>query len=196
MRYRSQFGSLLNERGLIGVAVEIGVYTGTFSLALLKRWRGKRLWLVDPWRYQADYLDSWNAGDAAMARRLAIAQRRLAGHSRRVGWIRKRSDRASRLFRRCSLDFVYIDANHAYLHAKQDISLWYPKVRRGGILAGHDYFNAIADANCEPAVFGDCDRRLFTSYGMKAAVDEFAAANGRQVLFTSERLPSWYLVKS
>ncbi|KKK61572.1 hypothetical protein LCGC14_3012980 [marine sediment metagenome] len=36
-------------------------------------------------------------------------------------------------------DFVFIDADHKYESVKQDIDDWYPKVRKGGILAGHDY---------------------------------------------------------
>jgi hypothetical protein len=38
-----------------------------------------------------------------------------------------------------SLDFVFIDASHEYEDVKNDIFHWYPKVKDGGILAGHDY---------------------------------------------------------
>jgi predicted O-methyltransferase YrrM len=38
-----------------------------------------------------------------------------------------------------SLDFVYIDAAHDYDNVKADILAWKPKVKKGGILAGHDY---------------------------------------------------------
>ena len=40
-----------------------------------------------------------------------------------------------------SLDFVFIDASHEYEDVKQDISIWLPKVKHGGILSGHDYGN-------------------------------------------------------
>jgi hypothetical protein len=51
-----------------------------------------------------------------------------------------------------SLDFAYIDANHAYEYVKRDIELWWPKIRDGGMLAGHDYLipqvaTAVANAN-------------------------------------------------
>lgn len=38
-----------------------------------------------------------------------------------------------------SLDFVYIDADHHYETALADIRAWWPKVRQGGFLGGHDY---------------------------------------------------------
>lgn len=37
------------------------------------------------------------------------------------------------------LDFVYIDANHSEPYVSQDIEIWATKVRKGGIVAGHDY---------------------------------------------------------
>jgi predicted O-methyltransferase YrrM len=38
-----------------------------------------------------------------------------------------------------SVDLVYIDAAHDYENTATDIRTWLPKVRKGGILAGHDY---------------------------------------------------------
>ena len=38
-----------------------------------------------------------------------------------------------------TLDVVYIDAMHDYGNVKQDILAWFPKVRMGGYIAGHDY---------------------------------------------------------
>lgn len=38
-----------------------------------------------------------------------------------------------------SLNFVFIDAAHDYDNVKADIQAWMPKVKNGGILAGHDY---------------------------------------------------------
>lgn len=41
-----------------------------------------------------------------------------------------------------SLDFVFIDASHEYEDVKNDIAAWIPKVKNGGILAGHDFHHS------------------------------------------------------
>mmetsp|Transcript_12143 Transcript_12143/g.38332 ORF Transcript_12143/g.38332 Transcript_12143/m.38332 type:complete len:206 (+) Transcript_12143:678-1295(+) len=37
------------------------------------------------------------------------------------------------------LDFVFIDGPHTYQNVRRDIQLWQPRIRPGGILAGHDF---------------------------------------------------------
>ena len=52
---------------------------------------------------------------------------------------RMTTNEAAGLFKDESLDAVFIDADHSYEAVKMDIQNWMPKVRKGGILAGHDY---------------------------------------------------------
>jgi predicted O-methyltransferase YrrM len=47
---------------------------------------------------------------------------------------------AVRLFPDEFFDFVFVDAFHSYEAVRDDITHWLPKVRRGGVLAGHDYW--------------------------------------------------------
>lgn len=42
-------------------------------------------------------------------------------------------------------DLVFIDADHTYKGCKRDILAWMPKVRKGGILCGHDYEGPMKD---------------------------------------------------
>ncbi len=46
---------------------------------------------------------------------------------------------AARIFERETLDFVWIDGEHSYEAVMADIRVWWPLVKRGGALAGHDY---------------------------------------------------------
>lgn len=47
---------------------------------------------------------------------------------------------ASRRFKDESLDFVFLDASHEYEDVREDILAWLPKIKPGGVLAGHDYY--------------------------------------------------------
>ena len=58
--------------------------------------------------------------------------------------IRKLSMEAVRDFEDNSLDAVYIDGNHRYDSVVADMAAWWPKVKDGGIVAGHDYYENIA----------------------------------------------------
>ena len=60
--------------------------------------------------------------------------------STHINPIRKPSLEASQLYKDRSLDFVFLDAAHDYKNVKEDILSWYPKVKVGGWLTGHDYF--------------------------------------------------------
>lgn len=51
----------------------------------------------------------------------------------------KDSINASKCFDNKSIDFVFIDGAHDYASVCKDIRAWLPKVKKGGIIAGHDY---------------------------------------------------------
>ncbi len=53
--------------------------------------------------------------------------------------LRMTSKEAAEMFPNRYLDMVYIDAIHTFEHVYADIGYWLPKVRKGGIIGGHDY---------------------------------------------------------
>jgi predicted O-methyltransferase YrrM len=77
------------------------------------------------------------------------------------------SEEASKLFDDKSFDFIFIDAEHLYEFVKQDLNNWYPKLKDGGIFAGHDYRE-----------------------GVKKAVDEYFQSRQVQAIGSS-----WMIVK-
>jgi len=56
-----------------------------------------------------------------------------------VTLIRKTSIEASKMYENNSIDFIFIDAGHDYLNVYNDINYWLPKLKKGGVIAGHDY---------------------------------------------------------
>jgi len=53
--------------------------------------------------------------------------------------MRMDSIKASEIIANESLDLVFIDCQHEYEYVKKDIKAWLPKVKKGGIISGHDY---------------------------------------------------------
>jgi len=123
---------LLGEKENV-VGVEVGVLEGIHALGILNGWKSlKMLHLIDNYiGKRQDY------GDAKEANKQAVAN--LIEYQDRIQWHFTSSEEAVKLFDDNSLDFVYIDGCHEYKFVKQDLKLWLPKVKRGGILGGHDY---------------------------------------------------------
>ena len=93
--------------------------------------------------------------------------------------IKLSSDEASKKFKDSSLDFVFLDASHEYEDVKNDINNWLPKVRNGGILAGHDYyvdrydfFPGVKQAVNETLDTFDCDEICFIHKVIKEDEDK------------------------
>jgi predicted O-methyltransferase YrrM len=54
--------------------------------------------------------------------------------------IRSSSFVASNNFKNESVDFVFVDGDHSYQAVLMDLKLWWPKLKNGGIMAGHDFW--------------------------------------------------------
>ena len=200
---RNRFGELLNACGLLGPGAEVGVQCGKFSEHILRCWKGRPLILVDAWRYFPDCPDDHqNVSDAEHERRYHETLKRLVRFANRFRIHRMLSEEAAALYRDGELDWAYIDARHNYSAVRSDLHAWYPTVKPGGIFAGHDYFNGVRDPinprtrRPIPVPDSEVTPEILEQYGVKAAVDEFAALHGKQVFVTTaDTFNSWWWIK-
>lgn len=148
--HRDELGLLLTHHGLIGEGVEVGVYKGQYSERLLSSWPGKMI-LVDPWCKIEDYDDDpVSLEDAEANYQLTVA--RLACYEHRYYILRYKSEDAYIRVADGSLVFAYIDAKHDRVSVGNDLRFWWPKLREGGLLCGHDIICKEWVAEVLPAV--------------------------------------------
>ena len=80
--------------------------------------------------------------------------------------VREMSVDAAKKYKDGSLDFVFIDADHEREPCREDIIAWMPKVKNGGILAGHDYGWCQGVRDAVHDVFGEGADRFEDRYGV------------------------------
>jgi len=116
------------------VGVEIGVFRGDYTEVLAES--GLKIYGVDPWAVYKGYSHDGRQGWCDKLYRMS--QEKLAPYPN-VTLIKEMSMDAVNRFEDNSIDFVYIDGNHRFKYIAEDIYEWSAKVRKGGIICGHDY---------------------------------------------------------
>lgn len=142
--YRTAIDSASNG----AVFVEIGAYkgkSGAFAgVEIVNSGKDIALNLVDHFRGNAEHLDEKSTWfDSAIKSDpeylYNTCVKNLEPLQDKIKIIRKTSVQAAKSFKPNSVDFVFIDGNHDTQSVQSDIDAWYPKVKVGGIIAGHDY---------------------------------------------------------
>ena len=199
IKSRKHLPRYLNENNLLGEGAEVGVKAGSYSNFLLEKWEGKRLYSIDAWsRYKFQSNGTNTIIEDAPESKTKIKKDKfynitkdtLSIHKERSVILRMLSGDASKTINDNSLDFCYIDASHKYIQIKNDIKCWLPKVRKGGILCGHDYD---MDINKWIQKYGD---RKYPHGGVKQAVDELIEERKLNLHIDSIsvlRTYSWYI---
>ena len=153
---------------------EIGVLMARYSEILFQNIPGLKLYCIDSWKYIPSHRAVAEAAKATLDNYNSVV-------------IHKASMEAVREFDDESLDFVYIDANHRYNSVKNDITEWTKKVRKGGIVAGDDYFYLPN-----------------SKYGVVEAVDDYVKLHGYDLHSTEwdheypikeDQFPNWWFVR-
>jgi len=143
--------------------VEIGCSSGYNARNICENLNIEKLYCIDPY---TTYFDKFERSDAPA---FSTAKKTLKNYP--VVFIKKYSAEAVNYIPN-NLDSCYIDGNHRFKNVKQDIELYYPKIRQGGIIGGHDFEG--------------------TCLGVVRAVLEFADKNNLE-LHTDKT--DWWMIK-
>lgn len=144
--------------------VEVGVWKGhsiTKLASLLLEREGATVWAVDLWEQVWDKLEpakqERDRDEIPLLYEIYKLNLEEAGVRHMIHDIQQDSAEAALLFENGTVDFVFIDADHRYHAVRRDVLAWLPKVRLGGMLAGHDWDEV------KPAVLSVIPERFITA---------------------------------
>ena len=101
------------------------------------------------------------------------------GHKDNITILKYDSSEACKYIEDNSLDWVYIDGCHTYESVTKDLTNYYPKVKKGGIISGDDY-NEMDDILAES----------------KKAIDDFMKKHNKEFfLMSKEKSVDWAFIK-
>jgi predicted O-methyltransferase YrrM len=119
--------------------IEIGVQEGPTSVWFLQHLPNLTLYGIDPYEaYQDWYPGGFMRQELQDKLRMKMLSR-MVDYPDRFVHLRKTSDDAADFFKDKSVDFIFIDGLHTYDQVLKDCRNYYPKIKKGGIFAGHDF---------------------------------------------------------
>lgn len=192
---RPEMYQLFAELGFT-VGLETGIEKGKNAVVMFENIPNLKLYGLDSYKRhpQASYIydaEKRNWDDKYLQAVRKQCYERMKG--RNCVMIEKFSEYGIKDVEDNSLDFVYLDADHSYDFVMQDIILWGRKLRKGGIMSGHDYY---VDKK-------KLDRRVKVTQ----AINDYTNVHGIKFYITSENhladrtrlngdyYPSWFWVK-
>lgn len=180
---RADLPKLLASLSAHSHGAEVGVQKGENARELLLAGVGHLL-LVDLWAQQGkEYFDIANKSAAEQDANYRETLGRMEAFPGRWTVLRGWSHLMAAQVPDGSLDFVYIDADHKEASVTRDLEAWYPKVRAGGIVSGHDFLDS--ENNCG------------SEFGVATAVKKFCASIGvaEVAVCQTECWPNWHFVR-
>lgn len=164
VKHRIDLVKLLKDLKLPLIGAELGCAEGYFSNDLLEQGLEK-LYMVDAWQTlpvkgDGGFPQDWHDGN------FKAALKRVEKHGNKAVILRGLTTEMAKEVQDESLGLLYLDAGHDYESVMSDLRAWYPKLKTGGVCAGHDYMN--------------------TAYGVRQAVNDFTK---RKVFVIEENKP-------
>lgn len=150
------------------IGIEIGTAEGYTTLHLLKTVPNLTLYGIDPYEDYVDWDDRLISNSGTGYVQILEKTKSYDNYYH----LRETSDSAVSSLEDESFDFIFIDGLHTYEQVLADCKNYYPKLKKNGLIIGHDY-------------------KMITD--VRRAVDEFAASVGKPVALANQDL--WYWVK-
>ncbi len=124
--------------GISGVGAEVGTFEGYNALGIVRFTSITKLYCIDPYKTYnciiGGYMSKFTQED--WDEMFELTKLRLKDFP--VEFIRQDSVKGAELVPN-DLDFAYLDGDHATESVLRDIKVWFPKVKIGGRLGGHDF---------------------------------------------------------
>lgn len=140
--------------------VELGVFKGLNSERMLNELNIKNMHLVDLWITPECLKHQYNLEQFYCD----VCEK--FKDKRNVFIYRNDTATTAELFDDNSLDFVYVDADHTYEGCKRDILAWLSKVKKNGIICGHDYYCCEGVNKAVNEIFKDREIITFDAIGI------------------------------
>ena len=143
--FESLYSKMVDEAAEGASFVEVGAFYGKsaafMAVEIINSGKNIDFHVVDTWRGSPEHQDGGFDRQEAMINDTAfdIFTANMSPVAGKYIPHKMPSLEAAALFEDNSLDFVFIDAMHDYEAVKDDINTWYPKVKVGGYIGGHDY---------------------------------------------------------
>lgn len=178
--------------------LEIGSWLGSGSTRViieeLDSIKSGKLYCVDTWKGSKNVVRHQDIVSRYDVFGTFLHNVKSAGGETYVHPLVMSSNDAAAIVADACMDLVFIDSDHSYMSTSEDISLWKSKVRRGGILCGHDcecrpngnLRDAIYSSRDADHIAGDGTPFSVIHPGVVVAVDE--AFNGSANLWAETPL--------
>jgi len=119
------------------ICAEIGVFMGSMSSQIIIQSNPKMLHLIDPWIWRPGWIKHGLKNQEAVDKLYENIRAKFS--KKKVKVHRGLSEHVVSEFSNEYFDWVYIDGRHSYDGVLQDLTLYYPKVKPGGLIVGDDY---------------------------------------------------------